>query len=286
MNIVFIALTNTLIGTLLTIKWKRLRTKGLHPVSALGLFCFGIPLWLLTFIALNLKFTIVYSDRYIFYVLLWSALVILTNLGSIYLMKFQTLSEMTIYKLGISTALGFVVDSLIFKTSFSFPMMVGIFFLFLSGMLLSKNKKGDDKNMLLVLSIVLILSILGIFQISIYKYALSFQPSPLIHGVISQLVIYICFSFFAYRYLHNDYRLQNYRRRDMLDFSLLIFLFTVTEAFLIQALPLTIIILLSVMSLLIYAIYDIYKKEIIPSRQLYLAGVLSLIALVMINSKR
>jgi hypothetical protein len=284
MYIVFTALTNTLIGTLLTIKWKRLSTKGLHPVSALGLFCFGIPLWLLAFIALNLKFTVVYSERYLLYVLLWSALVIVTNLGSIYLMKLQTLSELTVYKLGISTALGIIVDSLIFKTSFSFPMLVGIFFLFFSGILLSKNKKDSDTNMLLVLSIVLVLSVLGIFQMSLYKYALALQPSPLIHGVISQLVIYISFFFFARRYLRSDYAAKLYRRRDMLDFSLLIFLFTVTEAFLIQALPLTIVILLSVMSLLIYALYDIYKKEIIPSRQLYLAGALSLIALVMINS--
>ena len=140
--------------------------------------------------------------------------------------------------------------------------------------------------MLFLLSIILVLSILGIFQISIYKYALAIQPSPLIHGVISQLVIYMCFSFFAYRYLKNDYKMQFYKRRDIFDFSLLIFLFTITEAFLIQALPLTIIVLLSVMSLLIYAIYDIKKKEITPSRQLYLAGALSLIALIMINSKK
>ncbi|MDD3006198.1 MAG: hypothetical protein PHX30_01300 [Candidatus Pacebacteria bacterium] len=285
MNIIFLALINTLSGAIITIKWKRLRTNGLHPVSALGLFCFGIPLWLASFIALSYKFDIVYSGEYLFYILLWSVIVIVTNLGSIFLMKFQALSEMTVYKLGFSTALGIAVDSIFFKTNFSFYMLIGIFFLFISGILLSKNKRANDMNILVTLSIILILSILGISLYSIYKYAMPIQPNPVIHGVISQLVVYVLFSFFAYKYLRQDYTAQLYNRKDVIAFSLLIFIFTVTEAFLFKELPLTIIILLSVISLLIYAVYDIKKKEIILSRQIYLAGALSTIALIMINHK-
>ncbi|MFA7170381.1 MAG: hypothetical protein WC180_00140 [Candidatus Paceibacterota bacterium] len=284
MNIIFLALINTLSGAIITIKWKRLRNNGLHPVSALGLFCFCIPLWLVSFIALSYKFEIVYSGEYFLYILLWSAIVIVANLGSIFLMKFQALSEMTIYKLGFSTALGIAVDSIFFKTDFSLYMLTGIFFLFISGILLSKNKKASDMNIFLMLSVILILSVLGISLYSIYKYALPVQPNPLIHGVISQLVVYILFSFFAYKHLQKDYTEHLYNRKDIIDFSLLIFIFTVTEAFLFKELPLTIIILLSVISLLIYAVYDIKKKEIILSRQIYLAGALSAIALVMINA--
>lgn len=284
MNIIFLALINTLSGAIITIKWKRLRNNGLHPVSALGLFCFCVPLWLASLILLSYKFDIVYSSEYFLYVLLWSAIVIVTNLGSIFLMKFQALSEMTIYKMGLSTALGIAVDSIFFKTDFSLYMLTGIFFLFVSGILLSKNKRVNDINIFLMLSVILILSILGITLYSIYKYALPIQPNPVIHGVISQLVVYTSFSFFAYKYLRKDYAAHLYNRKDIVDFSLLIFIFTVTEAFLFKELPLTIIILLSVISLLIYAVHDIKKSEIILSRQIYLAGALSIAALIMINA--
>ncbi|MDD3190443.1 MAG: hypothetical protein PHI66_01995 [Candidatus Pacebacteria bacterium] len=283
MYIILLALINTLSGAIITIKWKRLRTNGLHPVSALGLFCFGIPLWLTSLIALSYKFDIVYSSEYFLYIILWSAIVIVTNLGSIFLMKFQALSEMTIYKLGFSTALAVAVDSIFFKTDFSLYMLTGIFFLFISGILLSKNKKTNDMNILLILSIILILSILGISLYSIYKYTLPIQPNPVIHGIISQLVVYISFSFFAYKHLRKDYSSHLYNRKDITDFGLLIFIFTITEAFLFKELPLTIIILLSVISLLIYAVYDIKKKELVLSQQIYLAGALSTAALVMIN---
>ena len=134
-----------------------------------------------------------------------------------------------------------------------------------------------------VLFQLLILSVLIVFQYSVYKYAQAIQPSPIIHGVISQLVVYISFSFFAYSYLRKDYRLRIYDRKDIIGFSLLIFFFTITEAFLIKELPITVLILLSVISLLIYIIYDIKKKEIVLSKQIFLAGVLSIAALIMIN---
>lgn len=283
MYIVFLALINTLLGTILTIKWKGLITKGLNSVSALGLLCFGIPLWLATLIVLSYKFDIVYSSEYFLYVLLWSAVVILTNLGSLFLIKSQALSEFTLYKLGFSTVLGFIIDLVYFKTNFSLSLLIGVFLLFISGTLLSKNKKTKNVNIISILFQLLILSVLIVFQYSVYKYAQAVQPSPIIHGVISQLVVYISFSFFAFGYLRKDYKLRIYNRKDIVDFSLLIFLFTVTEAFLIKELPITVLMLLSVISLLIYIVYDIKKKEIVLSKQIFLAGALSTTALIMIN---
>jgi hypothetical protein len=283
MNIAIIALTNTLIGTVLTVRWKHLRTKGLHPVSALGLFCFAIPLWLASLLVLSSNTDIVYSRRYLLYVVLWASLVVLTNLGSVFLMKFQTLSEGAVYKLGISTALGILVDSLIFKTDFSISMLTGIAFLLLAGILLSQNKRSQEMDARLILLGVVALSILGIFQCTLYKCALAFQPNPMVHGVISQLVIYLAFVLFAGRYLRRDYRARLYGSRDAFLFGLLIFLYTITEAYLFKALPLTILILLSVLNLVIFAVYDVRRKEITPSRRLYLAGALSLLALVLIN---
>ena len=146
MYLIFLALINTLLGTILTIRWKGLITKGLNPVSAFGLLCFGIPLWLATLIILSYKFNIIYSGEYFLYVLLWSAIVILTNIGSLFLIKSQALSEFTLYKLGFSTVLGFIIDLVYFKTNFSLSLLIGIFFLFVSGILLSKNKKTKNVN--------------------------------------------------------------------------------------------------------------------------------------------
>ena len=71
-------------------------------------------------------------------------------------------------------------------------------------------------------------------------------------------------------------------KNDILIFGSLIFFFTITEAFLFKELPLTILILLSVVNLLIYAIYDIKRKEIKLSWEIYLAGALTLFALIAI----
>lgn len=283
MNIILLALINTLSGAIMTIRWKRLRSDGLHPISALGLLCFGIPLWLVSLIALSHSFDIAGSSQYFLYVFLWSALVILANLGSIYLMKFQTLSEMTVYKLGFSTILGMAIDSILFEASFSPYMLTGIFFLFISGMLLSKNKRISDPNIFLMLLLLLLVSVLGISLYAIYKYILPIQPHPVIHGIISQLVVYTAFSLIAYRHLRKDYESHLYGNKDIIGFGLLIFIFTITEAFLLQELPLTIIVLLSVISLLVYALYDIKRKDLVLSRQIYWAGALSTAALLMIN---
>lgn len=286
MYIIVLALANTLIWTIITLRWKQLREKGLSSVSSFGLLCSGIPFWLIAFAILDRRYDIFYSQEYLLYVFLWSAVAIFAALGSLFLMKFQALSEQTVYRLGFSTALGILVDSVFFKTTFDYYTITGIIFMFISGILLSRGKKkngNDEMGMLSVLAAVLAISILGVFQTSIYKYALPIQPHPVIHGIISQLMIYTLYIFFTFRYLKKDYKKHIYNGKDIAGFGLLIFVFTIIEAFLFQALPVTILILLSVINLLIYALYDIRRKELTLSRQIYLAGALSISALIMLN---
>lgn len=285
MPITILAVINTLIWNAITLRWKQLRKKGLSSVSSFGLLCGGIPLWLIAFFLFDRQYEIVYSEEHLLYVFLWSAVSIFGTLGSIFLMKFQALSEQMVYRLGFSTALGIIVDSILFKITFDFATILGIIFMFASGILLSRGKKknGDEMGMLAVLTAVLAISILGVFQVSLYKYALPIQPHPVIHGIMSQLMIYTLFLVFTFRHLRKDYQKRIYGIKDIAGLGSLIFILTIIEAFLIQELPITILVLLSVINLLIYALYDIRKKELTLSRQIYLAGALSVTALIMMN---
>ncbi|NQZ84092.1 MAG: hypothetical protein HRU03_00065 [Nanoarchaeales archaeon] len=71
--------------------------------------------------------------------------------------------------------------------------------------------------------------------------------------------------------------------KDLFVFGVVIYLFTSLEVFLFKALPLSILILLSALHILIYAIYDAKKKEFDLSWKVYSAGALTLAALVLIN---
>ncbi|PCI25654.1 hypothetical protein COB57_00330 [Candidatus Peregrinibacteria bacterium] len=286
MNTTLLVLINTVIWTVITIRWKELRNKNLSAISAFGLMCAGLPLWIATLVYLLLSSdNIVYTSDYFTFVVLWALPVIIGNLGNLFLMKYQTLSELSLYKLGFSTLMGMSADFYFFQTTFSYFTLCGIILFFISGFLLSqsKTKRSYDLSFHIALTILFFLSINTVFQHSMYKSAVMLQTNPIVHAMTSQILVFTIFFFISYRSLKTDIMKKILNYKDFLTFGILIFFYTIIEALLFVKLPVSIILLLSILRLVLFAVYDAKNKDLSLSWQTYIAGVFSLTALILIN---
>jgi len=284
--IIFLALATTITWVFITIKWKELQNRGIKITNSFGIACAGLPLWIATLIFLHFRYEIIYSQQYFTYLTLWAIPVIISTLGMIYLIKFHALSEYSIYKLGFSALLAVILDILIFQVSFTLAMIVGLILLFASGIILSKSKKQNKKKMKLykTLSVIFILSIIGTFQLAFYKLALLIQPNPIVHAMIGAIFVYTILIIFLSKSIYKDYKKGEITNKDFALLGFSIYLITILEAFLIYELPISLVIVLAVLQIFLLAIYDIKKKEFHLSWELYTAGILCLIALILITA--
>lgn len=288
MTIISLAIINSIIWTLLTIRWKSLRKKDIASVSAFGLVCAGLPLWLITFSFLYLQNGFNFSGKYVLNLSAWAVLCIITNIGALFILKFKALSELGIYKLAISTFVAMLIDIAFFKNSLNTPTLIGITLLLVAGFLLPVNKQKRSKEIKLhtTLLLLLFLSIAGAMQYAIYKNALMIQALPLLHAMFAQSILYLVFLMISFKSLKNDYIEGKLKINDFIFFGVLIYIFTIIEAFLFKALPVTLLISLTVMNILLFQLYDVKNKELKHSWQLYLATCLAIAAIIIIKFKQ
>lgn len=283
--IITLAIINSIIWTLLSIRWKSLRKKDISSISAFGLLSFGLPLWLVSFAYLYYQHNFIYSERYFGNLSLWIVLCIATNLGSLFILKFKALSELGVYQLAISTFVAMFIDVIFFKSSFNLPTLLGVIMLLLAGFLLSKNKISQNKNLKLsaTLLLVLFLSVAGAVQFAAYKNALMVQTSPLLHVMFAQVILHLVFLAVCLKSLKRDLVAEKLKIADFAFFGILIYAFTVIEAFLFKELPITLLISLAVLNILLFQIYDIKNKDLKHSWHLYLATCLAIVAIILIR---
>lgn len=285
-NIIYFAIMNAIIWFIITIRWKKLRQNGLSSLWSYWLVASWLPLWIITFLLLNNGFEVNYSSQYIFIVLFWVIAVIISNILDLYLIKFRPLSELKIYKIWLSALLGMIVDILFFQTIFSYFTAISIILFFISWALLTKKEKSKQekrKRLLKDLLIITFLWWLWIFQATTYKLALPLQELSIIHAMIAQIFAHSIWLILAFKHMKNAYIKKIIHIKDFFVFWILIYLFTIFEAFIYTALPISIITLLAVLKLLLFTVYDIKTKEIKPSIAIYIAIVLAIIALSLIN---
>ncbi|PID34648.1 MAG: hypothetical protein CR971_02120, partial [candidate division SR1 bacterium] len=101
--------------------------------------------------------------------------VIISNLLGLYLIKFRGLSELVIYKLGISILLGIFADIFFFHIPFSYFTILALICFFVASVLLTKKDKSPTnkhKHLLRDLGIITIIGGLGIFCGTTYKLGL------------------------------------------------------------------------------------------------------------------
>ena len=286
MEIIIFAVLNAIIWTLLTIKWKDFRRKGVNPISSFSVIGASLPLWILGFFFVSRYSSVVISKEYFISVIIWGVLVILSNLGVIYIIKYQVLSEFKLYSLAVSAFIAVLMDLFFFKIFFDLYKIIGIVLFFAAAFIISKNKKSKrnkEKKLLSVLLIIFFLGVIGVLQKGAYKFGIILQPNPLLQPMFVQPIVFSIFLMFGFRYLKKDYARGLITNNDLIYFGVLIFLFTVFETYLFKELSIVALVLLGVLQLFIYTVYDIFRKDLKLSWKVFLAGVFSVIALVLIR---
>lgn len=287
MIIIAFAIINSIIWTILTIRWKALRSNNVSPVSAFGLLAAGLPLWLLTLGYLYYQNSFVYSQDYFINLSVWTILCIATNLGALFILKFKALSELGIYRLAISTFTAMLIEAFILHNDFNTPTFLGVGLLLIAGSLLPKNtaKKINGIKLGTTLLLLLFLSFAGTAQFIAYKNALIIQSLPLFHAMLAQTILYIIFLPICFKSLKKDYLGNKLKISDFIVFGTLIYLYTIIEAYLFKELPITLLIALSVINIILFQIYDIKNKELKHGWRLYMATLFAIVAIIMIKFK-
>lgn len=283
MYIAILALVNTLIWTYMNIMWKKLRLKGAHSRTTLGLLSGGVPIYFLLAFGLILftDYTLQSSLKYWLYTTSWIILAFFTNIASISILKDYPLAELRAYRLGFSAIVAALIDLFILKIALTSYIITGAILFIAAGALLSKTKiqKIDYK----ILAIVLAISLATAIQFTFYKLAIETQTTPVVHGLIAAGIFFTTAFIIGFKQLIEDYKKKIYKLFDFLRFGVLIVIFSIIEVLLFVELPLTIMILLSVLNLVIFAIYDVKTKEIEFSWKIPTAFFITLAALVLIN---
>ena len=269
------------------IRWKDLRKRGVSSVSSFGLVCSALPFWAITFSIFYFRTTFVLSEKYFLNLSIWAILCIITNLGSLFILKFKALSELGIYKLALSTLIAILIDIIFLKNTLNTITLFGVILLLTSGFLLptKKNNKKHDIKLSTTLLLLLFLSFAGTIQYTAYKNSLLLQASPILHAMFAQLVLYTIFLGICFKNLKKDYSIKKIKINDIIFFGILIYIYTVIEAFLFKELPITLLISLTVLNILLFQIYDVKNKELKHSWRLYLSALLASAAIIIIMFK-
>lgn len=284
------AILNGLIRSLISVKRKLLRKNNINSLSILTIFCFALPLWLVTLFILSHYFDIVLSKIYLIYVFIWASIVIITEIIWVYLYKFQALLEFKIYSLVFGVFLSILIDYFYFNSSLSLSLLISIVLFFIAAILIYSNKKPqvkdihkkDIKYFYGILSILFI-GLLNIWGSFLYKTAVLLQTNPIIHGTFSQIIVFGLVLIIGFKPLIYNIKNGNIKKNNIINLTLLIFLYTIIEPFLYEKLPLTIIALLWIIQLVVFSFYDIKNKEFLTTWKIVLSGLLVISALIVMN---
>jgi len=283
-----LAAINSLVRTSVAIWRKTLRYKNASSMWIFTTLIFAIPLWFISLLCFVYIYHINFSSSYLLYVLFRSALVVITNLGSIFFYKFQALSEYSIYWLVFGTLVSGLVDYFYFHVTFGIFTIIGVWLLFITGLLISSNKKATTSThkqpmkLWQILWCIFLLSIVGVTQTTIYKIWVNMQ-NPFVHGMFSQLVLFSIVSVIGRKWLRRDMKNKSIWTKDIALQSWMVFLYTMIEPFVIKWLPLIVIQLLWSLQLILYTLYDSHKQEFKNKRRTISALLLAIWALILIS---
>ncbi|MFA7717589.1 MAG: hypothetical protein WC875_02650 [Candidatus Absconditabacterales bacterium] len=285
----FLAIFNSLLRMPVAIKRKMLRNKNASAVGTFAAMVFAIPLRLVGLLFFAHLYGFIFSSQYLVYVLIRAILCIMVNLGETFLCRFQALAEYSIYALVFSTIISWSVDYFYFHTIFSVTSFIGIFLLFSAGLMMSVNKKTETKNKRTSLKLyqmivgIFLLSVINVFLMFLYKKGVNIQTYPIVHGMFSQLVMFPIVALISRKWLQQDIKKRLIGVRDIVLLASVVFVYTLIEPFVMKSLPIVVITLISSLRLIVYAFFDMRKKEFQTNIKAFVALIISVGAIVLIS---
>lgn len=263
MEPIIATIISTLAFGLLALVYKRLRERGVQTLSVMGLGAFCVPAWALLSILLMLRGDMPkLTMPYVASLLVWLLVVFLWNWGSKYLYAHKSLTELKSYSLAIGIIVGVVVDALFFRTTLNFPIFTATALFLTGGVLLSKKAYGGEARVTqslplrTVIGVLTINAVLAVVATAAYKYSLELQQNILHQIVFTQSFLYGAFFIFSAGDIAQKIRGGAIAKQEVFLISVLIFVATFFEVFMVKNLPLTVLAAVSVIPLVIFSFYD------------------------------
>src|SRR4051812_13277226 len=108
------ALTGELGFLTINVLNKRLRNKDIRTLTVFGMYGLLFPVWLAVVLWLLMEGRADLNTSYLLTLSLWLVLVVAFNFSTIYLTRFQSLSEAAGYRFGFTVLCALLADTLFF----------------------------------------------------------------------------------------------------------------------------------------------------------------------------
>lgn len=245
---------------------KELRGDDVNSLSILAIYIFTVPFLILFgfYLYNTTNVPLVFSIEYIFYILLWLAVVFLATIGTVFIIKYESLVELSSYTLGFSTLFAILLDIFFLKTTYNFLTFIAIILFLISGFCLTHNKKNNAAkySLIILMGMLIGISLLDALDVAIYKKGMLFQSNILFHAVICYSLLYTIFFILGYKSLIRDIKSQIILPKHILIITIAIIIFIFCDLYAISKIPVSFIILSSIVSILLYSLYDFKTNEL------------------------
>lgn len=282
---ILILLLSKVCFSLIVVIWKDLRKKGVDTFSNLSMFVFSIPiLFVLGLFALQ-KHEVVLTWWYLLIVFLWIVPVFLSNIFDVYLLRYQSLTEQSSYKLAVATTLAFLADIFIFHATYSLWMLIAVSCFVIGGGTISRNKISGMSRLPLVRAFffMTLIASADVIAYTLYKNGLLIQSTIFFHILISQSILFLLFFVVGSRKFIPHLRSRTISPKNIVSVNALIIIYVISEAIAVKELPLIIVVSASLLPLVLYSFFDFKNREVHLSKKSIFALILVLIGIVILG---
>jgi hypothetical protein len=263
--------------------WKLQTRAGASALSSLATYVLALPAFLVIGFTWYDLSDITFSFAYLAYLLAWAIPVIVYSAAIIFLYKYQSLTEQDVYKFATGTCIGVLLDVFVLQTNFAYATVLTITLFFISGWLLTRNRKIETAGLTMpyIIAIIFGISLFEALDFFLYKQAIALQGNPLLHIIIAQILLVGAFTLIGGRALIRHLQSGAIKLWHLLAIPALFVPAVVLEGLAIAELPISLMITSSIVSVVMLMAIDAYNKEIRLTPESWLALILVVIGIVL-----
>lgn len=262
------AIVSGLCFTLLGILIKRNTSAGASPFILPSWLALLFPVWAGAFIVSHatgqLHFNLTPSA--LLWPLLWAACTVTTTTLLVWLLQSLSLTEVAGYKKALLTLLASGADIFLFQTVFPYATVAALACILVGSLILGhvRNSVPNLRQGLALVGWCVIITA----QVSAYKYGQNFQPDVLAFTVLAQGS-----SSFLYTLLWLLPSVKNtpFKLTQALPLLAVAFTGVAIEGFAYKALPLAVVILITMSGAALFAVYDLATRDLPLTKRTALA---------------
>lgn len=246
---------------------KRLRNKGVQTLSVLGLYGVLTPVWALLAAWFVFQGQTDIGIKYLVVLGAWICVCFTLNFGNTWLMRFQSLSDGSSYKFGFAVLWALIADLVFFQHEFSSIKVLALVLLFSGGTVLHFSRQkvvADALRMPLPKRLVIImgLSLVEASTYFLFKLGAGMQVSDLFHNALSQALLFSIFFAMGWRSFQTDRAAGHVPAIYAIAMLTLMLVACVASGFAIAGLPLTLVVMFTLIRMSVFAVHDMKTGEI------------------------